>query len=41
MALKKAESKMLAKRIVTFFKNEGKEFLKHTVNHLKKIAFRL
>ena len=33
MALKKAESQMLAKRLVTFFKNESKEVLKHTVNH--------
>ena len=36
MALKKAESEMLAKRVVTFFKNESKEVLKHTVNHFKK-----
>ena len=35
MALKKAESAMLAKRVVTFFKNESKEVLKHTVNHFK------
>ena len=27
---------MLAKRVVTFFKNESKEVLKHTVNHFKK-----
>ena len=27
---------MLAKRVLTFFKSESKEFLKHTVNHLKK-----
>ena len=27
---------MLAKRVVTFFKNESKEFLKYTVNHFKK-----
>jgi len=36
MALKKVESEMLAKRVVTFFKNESKEVLKHTVNHFKK-----
>ena len=27
---------MLAKRVVTFFKNESKEVLKYTVNHFKK-----
>ena len=36
MALKKAESEMLAKRVVIFFKNENKEVLKHTVNDFKK-----
>ena len=36
MTLKKAESKMLAKRVVIFFKNESKEFLKHTVYDFKK-----
>ena len=36
MALKKAESKMLNKRVVTFFKNESKEVLKYIVNHFKK-----
>ena len=36
MALTKPQSEMLAKRIVTFFKNESIEVLKHTVNHFKK-----
>ena len=38
MALKKAESQMLAKRVVIFFKNESKEALKHTVNDFKKVT---
>ena len=36
MALKKVELEMLAKRVVTFFKNESKEVLKRTVNHFKR-----
>ena len=33
---KEAESEELAKKIVTFYKNESKEVLKHTVNYFKK-----
>ena len=37
MSLKKAESEELAKKIVTFYKNESKQVLKHTaVNYFKK-----
>ena len=33
---RKAESEELAKKLVTFYKNESKEVLKHTVNYFKK-----
>ena len=36
MSSKKAESEDLAKKVVTFYKNECKEVLKHTVNYFKK-----
>ena len=36
MGLKKAESKELAKTVVTFYKDESKEVLKHTINYFKK-----
>ena len=37
MNLNEAESEELTKTVVTFYKNESKEVLKHTVNYLKKL----
>ena len=36
MDFKKAESEKLAEAVVTFYENESKEVLKHTVNDFKK-----
>ena len=36
MSFKEAQSEELAKNVVTFDKNEGKEVLKHTGNYFKK-----
>ena len=36
MSLKKAKLEELSKKIVTFYENESKEVLKHTVNYFKK-----
>ena len=36
MGLKTADSEEFTKKVVTFYKNESKEILKHTVNYFKK-----
>ena len=40
MSFKKAKLEEVDKKVVTFYKDESKEVLKHTVNYFKKTMFR-